>query len=59
VFLGRLHERDDLQQVAGKVSASFSALAPPGDPAWGQAAGLLRLAEQGRRFTPGTVLDGP
>ena len=57
VFLGRLHERQDRQQVARKLAPSFKLVAPRGDPAWRQAKGLIELAERGGRFTPGTVLE--
>lgn len=56
VFLGRLHERDDRKQVASELAHSFRSVAPPEDLAWAQARGLIELAEQGGRFTLGTVL---
>jgi hypothetical protein len=56
VFLGRLHERDDREQVAAELAHSFRSVAPPEDLAWSQARGLIELAEQGGRFTLGTVL---
>jgi hypothetical protein len=58
VFLGRLHERQDRQQVARELTAAFDRVAQRGDPAWIQATGLIELAKQGRRFTPGTVFPG-
>jgi hypothetical protein len=57
VFLGRLHERDDMQQVAIEIAPAFSNIAPPDDPAWSQARGLLELAERGNRFDLGSVLS--
>jgi hypothetical protein len=58
VFLGRLHEYEDRQPVARALAASFNLVAPPRDPAWTQARGLIELAEQGGRFQPGTVFAG-